>query len=128
MKAAQNVQATAEQLKVPPQPTLWQTIAYYLTFGLAYAEICNPKPDKDPDVFKAILAARESHSAAAQNEAQQPAQENKQVEKNPEKKVEQKQNQKEDIIRDQMLGRKLAEYDKEKVDAAIGRFALVDEK
>ena len=27
-----------------------------------------------------------------------------------------------------MLGRKLAEYDKEKVDAAIGRFALVDEK
>ena len=87
MKAAQNVQATAEQLNVPPQPTLWQTIANFLTFGWAYADICNPKPDKDPAVFEAILAARESHSAAAQNEAQQPAQENVQVEKNPEKRL-----------------------------------------
>ena len=125
---AENARSTAEQLEVPPQPTLWQTIAYYLTFGLAYAEICNPKPDKDPDVFKAILAARESRSAVTQKEAQQPAQENKQVEQNPEKKVEQKQDQKEDIIGDQMFGRKLADYNKTKVDAAIARFALADEK
>ena len=125
---AENARSTAEQLEVPPQPTLWQTIAYYLTFGLAYADICNPTPDKDPEVFKAILAARESRSAVTQNEAQQPAQENKQAEKNPEQKAEKKQNQKEDIIRDQMFGRKLAAYNKETVDAAIGRFALADEK
>lgn len=67
---AENARATAQQLKVPPQPTVWQTIAYFLTFGLAYAEICNPKPDKDPAAFKAILAARESRSAASQNEAE----------------------------------------------------------
>ena len=67
---AENARSTAEQLEVPPQPTLWQTIAYYLTFGLAYADICNPTPDKDPAAFKAILAARESHSAATQNEAE----------------------------------------------------------
>lgn len=131
---AENARSTAEQLEVPPQPTLWQTIAYYLTFGWAYADICNPTPDKDPEVFKAILAARASRSAAAQNEERQPAQENKQVEKNPEQTVEreqkqeQKQKQKEEIIRDQMLGRKLAAYNKENVDAAIGRFALTNEK
>lgn len=127
---AENARSTAEQLKVPPQPTLWQKIANFLTFGWAYADICNPKPDKDPAVFKAILAARESRSAATQNEAKQPAQENKQVEKKPEQTVEreQKQNQKEDMIHDQMLGRKLAEYNKQKVDAAIGRFAIADEK
>ena len=131
---AENARSTAEQLEVPPQPTLWQTIAYYLTFGWAYADICNPTPDKDPEVFKAILAARASRSAAAQNEAKQPAQENKQVEKKPEQTVEReqkqelKQNRKEEIIRDQMLGRKLAAYNKENVDAAIGRFALTNEK
>jgi hypothetical protein len=65
---SENVQATAQQLKVPPQPTLWQTIANFLTFGWAYADICNPEPDKDPAVFEAILAARESHRAVAQNE------------------------------------------------------------
>ena len=125
---AENARSTAEQLKVPPQPTLWQTIANFLTFGWAYADICNPTPDKDPEVFKAILAARESRSAVTQNQAQQPAQESKQAEKNPEQKAEKKQNQKEDIIRDQMFGRKLAAYNKETVDAAIGRFALADEK
>ena len=127
---AENARSTAEQLEAPPQPTLWQKIANFLTFGFAYADICNPTPDKDPAVFKAILAARESRSAATQNEAQQPTQENKQVEKKPEQTVEreQKQNQKENIIRDQMFGRKLAEYNKQTVDAAIGRFALADEK
>ena len=131
---AENARSTAEQLEVPPQPTLWQKIANFLTFGFAYADICNPTPDKDPAVFKAILAARESRSAATQNEAQ-PAQENKQVEKEPKQKAEpeqqkqnQKQNKKEEIIRDEMLGRKLAEYNKQTVDAAIGRFALADEK
>ena len=131
---AENARSTAEQLEVPPKPTLWQTIANILTFGFAYADICNPTPDKDPAVFKAILAARESHSATAPKEAQQPVQENKQVEKKPEQTVEreqkqeQKQNQKEDMIHDQMLGRKLADYNKTKVDAAIARFALADEK
>ena len=131
---AENARSIAEQLKVPPQPTLWQTIANFLTFGWAYADICNPTPDKDPEVFKAILAARESRSAVTQNEERQPAQENKQVEKKPEQTVEreqkqeQKQNKKEDIIRDQMLGRKLADYNKTKVDAAIARFALTSEK
>ena len=67
---AENARSTAEQLEAPPQPTLWQTIAYYLTFGLAYAEICNPTPDKDPAAFKAILAARESHRTVAKNEAE----------------------------------------------------------
>ena len=131
---AENARSTAEQLKVPPQPTLWQTIANFLTFGWAYADICNPKPDKDPAVFEAILAARESRSAVTQNE-EQPAQENKQVEKEPKQKAEpeqqkqnQKQNKKDEIIRDQMIGRKLAEYNKEKVDAAIARFAIVDKK
>lgn len=133
---AENARSTAEQLEVPPQPTLWQTIANILTFGWAYADICNPKPDKDPEVFKAILAARESRSAVTQKEAQQPVRENEQVEKNPEKQVEreqkveqkQKQNQKEKVDPNQMLGRKLAEYNKKSVDAAIGRFALVDNK
>ena len=137
---AEDAWATAEQLKVPPQPTLWQIIANTITFGWAYADICNPKPDKDPAVFEAILAARESRNAVPQNEAQQSAQEHKQVEKISEQKAEldqkqsqkqeqnQKKNKKEDIIRDQMLGRKLAEYNKQTVDAAIGRFALADEK
>ena len=133
---SENAWVTAEQLKVPPQPTLWQRIANKITFGWAYAEICNPKPDKDPAVFEAILAARASRSAAPQNEAQQPAQENEPVEKNPEQKVEreqkaeqkQKQNKEKEVDPNQMVGRKLVEYNKQKVDAAIGRFAFVDEK
>ena len=128
---AEGAQATTQRT----EPTLWQRFANTITFGWAYAEIFNPTPNSTE---AAIMAARASRSAAAQNEAQQRAQEIKRAKKIAEQKAEpdqkqnqkqkQKQNEEKEVDPNQMLGRKLAEYNKENVDAAIGRFALTDEK
>ena len=125
---AEGAQATKEQVK---GPTLWQTFANWITRGWAYAEIFNPTPDNPA---AAIMSARASRSAVAQNEAQQRKQQIAQAEKDFEQREELKQekDQKKEEEKEedfsQMVGRQLAEHNKEKVDAAIARFADVKEK
>ena len=53
-----------KQIKAPSTPTLWQKIANTITFGWAYAEIFNPKPDKDPAAYEAILEYQAVRSTA----------------------------------------------------------------
>ena len=85
--SADGAQASARQLKVPKQPSLWMRFINTITFGRFYAVECNPKPDKDPAAFELFMDARASHTASPQK-AVSPVQE--QVKENqPEKTVQQ---------------------------------------
>ena len=119
-----------KQIKAPSTPTLWQRIANTITFGWAYADVFNPKPDKDPAAYEAILDHQAVRSAAAQNEAQQRKQQIEQAGMGP-KQVEKPEQNKEMEMEEelsQMMGRQLAVYNQKNVDAAFGRFAVQEKK
>ena len=60
---ANRAEAFAEQIKAPVEPTLWQKFANIITAGWAYADICNPKPDRDPAAIDGILYSSDGRRA-----------------------------------------------------------------
>lgn len=127
---ADGAQTTVKQIKAPSTPTLWQRIANTITFGWAYADVFNPKPDKDPAAYEAILEYQAVRSTAVQNEAQQRKEAIEQDGKEPVQKKAPKQNKEMEMEEDpsQRMGRQLAVYNQENVDAAFGRFAVQEKK
>jgi hypothetical protein len=73
--SANGMQAATQQLEPPVLPSLWMRFWNTVTFGLAYAAECNPKPDRDPAAYKLIVKARANHAAPARDEAEAAQQE-----------------------------------------------------
>lgn len=73
--SANGMQAATQQLEPPVLPSLWMRFWNTVTFGLAYAAECNPKPDRDPAAYALIVKARANHAAPARDEAEAAQQE-----------------------------------------------------
>jgi hypothetical protein len=61
--SADGEQATAQQLKKPVEPKLWQKIINTITFGYFFDDICHPQPDRDPQAMEGILRSSDGRTA-----------------------------------------------------------------
>lgn len=126
---AEGVKAEVQQIKQPVKPTLWQQFANLITGGWAYADICNPKPDRDPAAVDGILYSSDGRMATITVEmaehSNQPSAQVDQARKSYEQRIKDEVNNF-SRIPDDSISREFPQYNLDDVASKLNKIAFAD--